>query len=102
MSLSPHHVSSSGPTLNSCCACTEYLRIFTKAYHQVWTEILSQGGFAEPNFEAKTNYRPNDGSESVFVQGMKPKPRHFHSALFYNGSMYMFGGLDKDMYFNDM
>ena len=23
----------------------EYLRIFTKTYHQVWTEILSQGGY---------------------------------------------------------
>ena len=23
----------------------EYLRIFTKQYHQVWTEILSQGGY---------------------------------------------------------
>ena len=81
---------------------TEYLRIFTKKYHQVWTQILSQGGYREPNFEALMNYKPNDGTESVFIQGVSPKPRHFHSAQFFNGSMYIFGGLDKDMYYNDM
>ena len=81
---------------------TEYLRIFTKKYHQVWTQILSQGGYREPNFEALRNYKPNDGTESVFIQGVSPKPRHFHSAQFFNGSMYVFGGLDKDMYYNDM
>jgi len=80
----------------------EYLRIFTKAKHQVWTEILSQGGYMEPHYEDLINYRPNDGTETVFVSGLKPKPRHFHVSEFYNGSMYMFGGLDKDMYFNDM
>ena len=38
------------------------------------------------------NLRPNDGTESVFVKGMSPRPRRFMGASFYNGSMFVFGG----------
>lgn len=67
-----------------------YLYVFTKKAHQVWTQLLSQGGYPTP-------YDPDN-----FVPGYRPKARHFHSAEFWNGSMFIWGGIDKDMYFNDI
>jgi len=67
-----------------------YLYVFTKKAHQVWTEIISQGGY------------PVGGYPNNFIVGYRPKARHFHAGEFWNGSIYMFGGIDKDMYFNDI
>jgi len=66
-----------------------YLYVFTKQAHQVWTRILSEGGYPELN--------PDE-----FVPNLLPKARHFHSAEFWNGSLYIWGGQDKDMYYNDI
>lgn len=67
-----------------------YLYVFTKTAHQVWTQILSEGGY------------PSGGYPDNFIADFKPKPRHFHSAEFWNGSLYVWGGQDKDMYYNDI
>ena len=45
-------------------------------------------------------YVPRPGYPHQFIEGFHPKPRHFH--VFWNGSLYTFGGLDKDMYYNDI
>ena len=64
-----------------------YLHIFTKLKHQVWTRLIPNGGWTE---------------DDIFIRGFKPKPRHFGCTEFWNGSMYIFGGSDKDMLFNDV
>jgi len=67
-----------------------YLYVFTKAAHQVWTELLSQGSY------------PAGGYPDDFRMYWILRPRRFHSTEFWNGSMFVFGGHDKDMYYNDI